>query len=1109
MRILPWATLAAATAATAAVAVPGVAQAACPVPSGAEVSFAYRGTVQQVQVPEGVVKVQVYARGGHGGKEPDTAQGGQGGTVYATVPVTPGQCLDVYVGGYGGGHGGFGWGRGGDHGTTPTAGKDGAGGGGGSAVVVDGGSSPLVVAGGGGGGGGGSEYPNAYPGGAGGDGANGEGPGTPDGSDGDNPALYPHPYIGGDGSVESGRNGADGHGTSVFGIFTGAGGAGGGGYRGGDGGSGPPVTNDQKFSVIRGGGGGGGGGSYAVRDATGTSFGVENLNCPDGGQPDCAGAVTLSWIEVPAHVAAYGGSGQSTVIGTRFPRPLQARVTSASGIPVPQVDVTFTLPQDGPTARFDAGAPSRSVTVTTDRQGIATTPALVAGTEGGDWSATATAQGVSRPAGFALHDAPARTLLALYSPANPSVSGEPIRFAAAVGAAPSAAGTPTGVVEFRVDGQRMGDPVALDAAGTALSPPVSTLTPGTHDITASFDGGRSFLPSDGAVTQKTETAATVVALTSSANPAPASTPVTFTATVAASPPGGGTPTGTVQFRVDGSDVGAPVALAAGAATSAPVSGLAPGGHTIEAVYAGDEAYTSSSATMEQTTGDGVAAVTVGVPAGATPYGDPVPVSATVTTGATGSVSFSVDGTPACSDVSLDGSGQAACTLPGTLAPGAHDIVADYAGDGSFAPAQGRARHRVDPARTGVTVAAIPSPSVFGAQVALHADVTPQAPGAGTPTGSVLFLVDGAAVGAPVALGPDGASSDPLDDLQAGPHVIEAVYTGDARFRPAQHQATTAVDPSETAATITSSAPLAALSQPVTFSVSLSAISPGAGTPQGTVRFRIDGEPFGPAVRLRDGAATSDPAVLALGDHDVRASFTGDDDWLAAEATMVQAVVAPVGPATGVTPAAPTPTGAGGDAGGPLVPTVPPATDSTPSRTAMCGATFLVTRLGLRAGHIELAGVAQADLAGRRVAVRRGDRRLARATVEADGTFHATARRPAGRHADRTVVRVWVAGEHSGELRLRRPVWMSAPSPSGASAVRVVLHGPRRARVVLEGRTRCGQPMRAVRHLRLDGRGRASVALPRPATGADDAVYELRMRGRRAATSLPIVLSPAR
>ena len=715
---------------------------------------------------------------------------------------------------------------------------------------------------------------------------------------------------------------------------------------------------------------------------------------------------------------------------------------------------------------------------------------------------------MGHPANFALHDAPARTLLALYSPANPSVAGEPVRFSAAVGAAPSAAGTPTGVVEFRVDGERMGDPVALDPAGIALSPPVDDLTLGSHVITASFAGAPSFLPSDGEVTQTTQRASTVVGLTSSANPAPATTPVTFTATVAASPPGGGTPTGTVQFRVDGADAGAPVALAAGVAASAPISGLAPGGHAIEAVYAGDASYAPASATVEQSTGDGVAAVTVAVPARATPYGDPVPVTATVTAGATGSVSFSVDGTPACMDVSLDASAQAGCSLPGTLAPGEHEVVADYSGDGSFDPAQGRARYQVEPAGTGVTVEAIPSPSVFGARVALHADVEAQAPGAGTAGGAIQFLVDGRPVGLPAALGPDGASSDPLDQLAAGPHLIEAVYAGDGRFRPGQRQAVTAVDPAETAATVTSSAPVSLVTEPVTFTVALAAISPGAGTPQGTVRFRIDGKPQGPAVRARGGVATSEPAVLTLGVHDVRASFTGDGDWLAAEATLEQRVVPPVAPATGVTP--PPSDRAGGDAtpATPATPISPPATATKPSRAQLCGAPFVVTRLALHRGHIQLVGLAQPELAGRRVAVRHDGRRILRATVQADGTFRSTARRPRGHGWSGKRVRVWLAGTHSGRLPLHRPVWIAARSAPGGSTVRVTLHGPRRGRVVLEGRDHCGAPQTAVRRLRLDARGRATVALPLPAPDADDAVYRLRMSGRRAATSLPLVLRPA-
>ena len=46
-------------------------------------------------------------------------------------------------------------------------------------------------------------------------------------------------------------------------------------------------------------------------------------------------------------------------------------------------------------------------------------------------------------------------------------------------------------------------------------------------------------------------------ITSPANPSVYGQSVTFTATVAANPPGSGTPTGTVQFQIDGTNFGPP------------------------------------------------------------------------------------------------------------------------------------------------------------------------------------------------------------------------------------------------------------------------------------------------------------------------------------------------------------------------------------------------------------------------------------------------------------------------------------------------------------------------------------------------------------------------
>ena len=71
--------------------------------------------------------------------------------------------------------------------------------------------------------------------------------------------------------------------------------------------------------------------------------------------------------------------------------------------------------------------------------------------------------------------------------------------------------------------------------------------------------------------------------------------LTFTATVAPDPSEPGTPTGTVQFLIDGADFGSPVALVAGTATSDPITTLAAGPHTISAIYSGDDTFTTSTA----------------------------------------------------------------------------------------------------------------------------------------------------------------------------------------------------------------------------------------------------------------------------------------------------------------------------------------------------------------------------------------------------------------------------------------------------------------------------------------------------------------------------------
>jgi hypothetical protein len=82
-------------------------------------------------------------------------------------------------------------------------------------------------------------------------------------------------------------------------------------------------------------------------------------------------------------------------------------------------------------------------------------------------------------------------------------------------------------------------------------------------------------------------------VTSAANPSLPGQPVAFTLTLSVVAPGAGTPTGTAQFKFDGTNAGAPIALSNGAANFTN-AGLAHGLHSVGAEYAGDGNFTGAT-----------------------------------------------------------------------------------------------------------------------------------------------------------------------------------------------------------------------------------------------------------------------------------------------------------------------------------------------------------------------------------------------------------------------------------------------------------------------------------------------------------------------------------
>ena len=119
--------------------------------------FNYTGAMQTWIVPQCVTSIQVVAAGAKGGG----AVGGNGARITATIAVTPGQTLRIYVGGQGScGNNSGGWNGGGTgYASNPANATYNSCGGGGATDLRIGGAAlanRVIVAGGGGGKGGGS-----------------------------------------------------------------------------------------------------------------------------------------------------------------------------------------------------------------------------------------------------------------------------------------------------------------------------------------------------------------------------------------------------------------------------------------------------------------------------------------------------------------------------------------------------------------------------------------------------------------------------------------------------------------------------------------------------------------------------------------------------------------------------------------------------------------------------------------------------------------------------------------------------------------------------------------------------------------------------------------
>ncbi|HEX7717721.1 MAG TPA: Ig-like domain repeat protein, partial [Marmoricola sp.] len=433
-----------------------------------------------------------------------------------------------------------------------------------------------------------------------------------------------------------------------------------------------------------------------------------------------------------------------------------------------------------------------------------------------------------------------------------------------------------------------------DPSGVATATLPIAGPPRSTTITAAFSGASNLAAATTTVPFTVTKASTSTTVAPSSSTVTIGDPVTFTASVASAPGTTTQPSGTVQFKVDGSDFGAAQSLAGGSATSQAFNTglLSIGNHTVQAVYSGDADYlgsTSSSVTFRvrnpllPTTTTGTATPSSVV------FGQTVTLSADVAKGSgtdavTGSVTFT-DGATPLGTATVDGSGHAQLDVS-TLAVGGHSIVAAYSGDDVY-NASSSAPSAVTVAKADVTVdlTTADDTTVTGEAVNLTAHVSALAPGEGTPTGTVQLVVDGNDVGSPVTLVGGSAAFGALTTLGAGDHTLAVSYGGDASFRTGTDSLTQHVAMAGTSTSLVAGPSPSSEDQPVTITASVVAQAPGSGAPTGTVVFTADGDVIGAAPLVPGGGgsqASLDVSTLAPGAHTLAASYAGDGDFLGSE-----------------------------------------------------------------------------------------------------------------------------------------------------------------------------------------------------------------------------------
>ena len=409
-------------------------------------------------------------------------------------------------------------------------------------------------------------------------------------------------------------------------------------------------------------------------------------------------------------------------------------------------------------------------------------------------------------AGIVLTAGAARPLTAVFTPADSNLTGGSVETTIDVLPAPltirgNDAVKPFGalvpVLTASASGFVNGESwTALNGALAVTTTALPQSPVGTYPVVPSGVSSSNYAITFAAGALTVVRGSVVVSVTSSPQPSGFEQPLVLSASVAAAAPAAGNPAGTVQF-FDGSVLLGTAILNPAGTASLPTAGLDAGSHTIEARFQGDGSFGPGLATRSHTVLTAIETPSITITSSRNPsnVGQTVTLTANVSLG-TGAVEF-YDGATLLATAPIT-AGRATFQT-NSLAASSHAITVRYPGSASvpasqsgvFVQAVGEPgwKDRV----SSIVISTSPSSSAPGAPVTISATVSGTT---GTPTGWILFMVNGEVVGsvevAPIT-GSSSTASLSLPGLAGGRHKVSATYLGNANYKGSTAQVTHAVN----------------------------------------------------------------------------------------------------------------------------------------------------------------------------------------------------------------------------------------------------------------------------------------------------------------------------